>query len=131
MVVSYFTGKDHFPDEIGDMITSKGWRPCNNGTALEAMVGIPKEFGLQSKIIPNDKNKTIEQLKKGAVVIQLHHHDFFTKGGHYIVVTGVKADGKFIIQDPNPGNYSKTKDGVDPSTVYENTGELTSWAIWK
>lgn len=59
----------------------------------------------------------------------------FTKGGHYLLITGITEDGKVIIHDPNGENWSKPhlKDGFENgfSLRYMNSqgGQFYSFSL--
>lgn len=60
-------------------------------------------FGLNStEMTPSSWNSVYNQLKNGYPVVASMHAGHFTKGGHFIVLTGVDSDGQVLINDPNP-----------------------------
>lgn len=57
------------------------------------------EYGFKCEDIPNDKDKIIEALKDGPLIVSVQR-GYFTLSGHILVIDSYK-DGKFIINDPN------------------------------
>ena len=56
----------------------------------------------------NEKSfdQVVEKLEEGAVVVGLAKgSSIFTKGGHFVVLTGVTDDGNIIVNDPNKYNH--------------------------
>jgi len=102
MVMSYYTGRIILPSETAAVSISKGWRLCGNGTAWAAMTGMPAlpQYGLKSKAVSWAEAK--KYLAQGLPIIQSQSNGYFTHGGHFIVITGMSADGKtFYINDPD------------------------------
>lgn len=60
-------------------------------------------FGLNStEVEPTNYSTVYDALKNGYPVVASMHEGHFTKGGHFIVLTGVDTDGQVLINDPNP-----------------------------
>lgn len=61
-------------------------------------------FGVNSsgEIEPSNYSYVYQQLQAGNPVIASMGPGVFTKGGHFIVLTGVDSDGQVLINDPNP-----------------------------
>jgi hypothetical protein len=120
MVISYHLGREVLPPETAALALSKGWRICGNGTAWAAMTGMPPIYGLKSKSISWAEAKTY--LAQGLPIIQSQANGYFTRGGHFIVLTGISPDGKtFYINDP---------DGFHRTTATEAQIAPTAKAQW-
>lgn len=65
--------------------------------------GSASRFGLNStELAPGSYDIIYDALKNGYPVVASMHAGHFTKGGHFIVLTGVDTDGQVLINDPNP-----------------------------
>ncbi len=99
MVATYLTGHEFLPDELARYF---GGRAENNIKRLE--IG-SKEMQLPFEKSPNF-HKTIEGLQEGKVAIALMKRgSLFTRGQHFIVLTGITEDGLIMVNDPNEDNY--------------------------
>ena len=73
-----------------------------------------KDMGLTIVLKTWDVRKVAKELKKGSVAVACCGEDsIFTDGGHFIVITGITEDGKFLVQDPYIGNYTAGKPELD------------------
>lgn len=122
MVISYYAGKEVLPPQTALISMENGWRDCGAGTAWAAMTEMPKIFGLYAKSVTWEQAKTY--LKKGMPVIQSHSCCYFTKHGHFIVVTGINSDGTYKINDPD--GFHRTEATEDQVSVAKG-----NWVIWK
>lgn len=52
-------------------------------------------------ILEKSPQSVLDALASGKPVIASMSPGTFTKGGHFIVIRGVTADGYFLINDPN------------------------------
>ena len=73
------------------------------------------------------KNQTLllEALKDGKPVIASMGPGTFTKGGHFIVLSGVTLDGKIMVKDPNDSaskNHANT--GFDVSLILRESKNM-------
>lgn len=127
MVISYWTGKEVLPSETAKLSLKKGWRICGSGTSWSAMTAMPKIYGLQSKQISSSWSVVKSYLDKGYTVIQSHGPGCFTKGGHFIVLTGYSGT-KVYVNDPN-SSHKSYRNGVSLSCVTSSV--KASWVIWK
>ena len=126
MVTTYLLGKECLPDELaetfGDYNTEKGslWILFEDSG---------EQLGLNLQERTDDEEKVIEALKNNQVVISLQGPGLFTSGGHFIVLIGLTADGKIMVNDPNGANYEKNNalidgfsNGFTEKQVFENGG---------
>lgn len=96
MIISRLTGNLVYPNEIAKKASSY----MNDGGMDWVFIDqITKEYGLKTTDINLDKEKMIEALKKGPLLISVNK-GYFTLFGHILVIDSYK-DGKFIINDPN------------------------------
>lgn len=91
-----------------------------SGTNSEAINKIASWNGFKCEMLSTgfgykDKEKVIKHLKnKNPIILSVSgkkngaKYGKFTRGGHYIVVTGVTNDGRFTVNDPSHPDFSKT-----------------------
>lgn len=80
---------------------------CEDGSSWTLFPDSAKELGLGEVTQVFDWSQGVEDaLKNGQLVITNQRGGPFTKGGHYILLTGVTEDGKVLVNDPNGANYS-------------------------
>ena len=101
MVATYLTGHTYMPDELADCFSN--YNSINHIDKLEYMSDM-----LQ---LPWERAKNfhvaLDALKEGKIVIALMEGtSLFTTGQHFIVWTGIKEDGRIMVNDPNEANYS-------------------------
>lgn len=97
MIVSYFTGTDVTPKDIVDW----GYKHYNGkGANGDLFVEIAEHWNFGTVTQTNDYDKVVDALKSGYPVVSLQHTGQFTKGGHYIVLTGIDEDGRAHVNDP-------------------------------
>lgn len=107
MVYVYFSGDmKKTPDWMASYSSQHG-HIMGGKTAWTLMSDGAKDLGLHVKQIPVSKKKMKEELKKRRVMICSMRPGDFTRSGHFIVITGMKEDGTFMVQDPNSKVNSK------------------------
>ena len=108
MVVSSFLNAKHDPGELADFSTSHGCYVYGAGTAWNFFKKAGDKYGLSVKqLAKSNSGEVLTALNSGkSLVIAAMGPGTFTKGGHYILLTGTK-DGKISIQDPASESRSK------------------------
>ena len=84
-------GNDYYVENVGTM-----WSYFEDASA---------HFGVGFEGQTYDIDDAVAALKKGKYVISSHGPGRFTRGGHFIVMSGVDANGKIVVYDPNGGNH--------------------------
>ena len=83
-------------------------------------------FGLNStEVEPTNYSTVYDALKNGYPVVVSMHEGHFTKGGHFIVLTGVDTDGQVLINDPNPAT------GINKFSMQGIANEANRFWIFK
>lgn len=101
MVAAYMTDHLYSPAELADYF---GGSAYSNMARLEAA---SEALQLPYKKAVN-WHETLQALKDGKVVIALMESgSVFTDSQHFIVLTGMTADGKILVNDPNLSNYAR------------------------
>ena len=108
MVASYLLGRQVTP------VDAMRW--CGNayyvpgiGTGWDYFYGAASHFGIRIIEETMDPQRVLQALAAGKPVISSQNPGLFTGRGHFIVLRGVTADGKVLVNDPNdsPGkNYA-------------------------
>ena len=100
MVASYLTNSTITP------VDAVAW--CGNayyasghGTKWSYFQAAANHFGCGSVTQTTDPNAVLQALSQGCPVISSQTPGLFTKGGHFIVLRGVTAGGKVLVNDPN------------------------------
>lgn len=106
MILNYF-GYSKSPPEIASWSMSHGYYVNGVGTSWSFFEGISSEYGIKCTNIGKSVNKLVDALSKGNPVIVSMAPGTFTKGGHFIVLRGITADGKILVNDPNDNTHSK------------------------
>lgn len=120
MVLTYLTGEEVTPPEAADWSLDNGHRVKGNGTAWSYFDAISDEYGIECEQSGVSTNNIVSSLKDGETVIMSMGPGHFTKGGHYIVLTGITDDGKITVADPN--SEKRSEQTWDPS-VFVNEGK--------
>lgn len=108
MVVSYYTGKKVTPADIVDQIGNT-YYVSGKGSSWGLFPGVSGMYGIKCTDLGKNITSVVEALRNGEIVIASMGPGTFTKGGHFIVLTGVTTDGKITVNDPShPDFCSKT-----------------------
>lgn len=104
IVVSSLTSIGIDPLQMSGWAYDHGYWYAKSGSAHTIINGTAKAFGLTSEGVGNDsetKKKVLDALKEGNMVVALMGKGHFTKGGHFIVLRGITAEGKILVADCN------------------------------
>lgn len=116
MVYMALTGKnDMTPYAMGQLAVQQGYASDDSGTYGDFVAAFASQFGLEFQEIGTGQEDLVSYLGQGYLAVASMGSGDFTDTAHYIVVTGVDADGKLTIHDP----YSKvhTDQAWDPQTI--------------
>lgn len=90
------------PSEAAAYSIANGFRVEGQGTAWGFFSNIGSKAGLKvAQVSPSNYTQILDHLLKGNPVIASMGPSTFTKGGHFIVLTGVDTNGKITVKDPN------------------------------
>ena len=106
MVYVALTGKTDFdPPAMGSFSEENGY--VEEGlTSWLLMSEGAAQLGLDSRELPADAGMVTAALEAGEPVICTVGPGDFTSKGHFIVLSGVDAEGKFMVHDPNSAENS-------------------------
>lgn len=93
------------PKVVADYSASKGWK-SSSGTAWNLFTVGAENYGLKGVQVSYSANSITENLRAGKPMICSMKPGHFTKGGHFIVLRGITADGKILVNDPASKNRS-------------------------
>lgn len=126
MVASYLNDSPIYPDEL-----AKKYGKYNTkiGSSWSLFSDTCDELNITLEERTWDMELVIDSLKEGKIIIaNAHKESPFTKGGHYIVLTGITDSGKILVNDPYKGNYGQWngqilkegfKNGFDKKYFYD------------
>lgn len=102
MVASRLLGDDSLnPRKVAEFSMKNGYYAWGSGTAWAFMSDGATELGLCSTELKLHGSTIIDELRAGRPVICAVGNGDFTTEGHFIVLTGVNADGTVNVNDPN------------------------------
>lgn len=101
MVLYGFTREETLtPDYLAGVAMEKGYYVKGSGTAWTFMTQVAQEYGVEvSQTVSLEKEKMIENLENGGLIICSMRPGDFTNTGHFIVVCGYDGE-KFKVNDP-------------------------------
>lgn len=106
MLLNYF-GYSKSPPEVASWSMNHGYYVNGVGTSWSFFGGISNEYGITCTNIGKDPKRLVEALSNGKPVIASMAPGTFTSGGHFIVLRGITAEGKILVNDPNDNTHSK------------------------
>lgn len=100
MVLSYMKGQQILPS---DVVAWTGNRYYVNGagSSWDIFGAVASNWGISCRGLGHSQSNMLAALNEGKPVIASMGPGTFTKGGHFIVLTGLTDDGKITVNDPN------------------------------
>lgn len=105
MVMSYLKANTILPDDIVNFVGNK-YYVNGTGSSWGIFSAVASHYQVSCSNLGMSKSSIISELQNGHPVIVSMGPGTFTKGGHFIVLRGITADGKVLVNDPND-NTSK------------------------
>ncbi|MDB5184884.1 MAG: murein hydrolase [Candidatus Saccharibacteria bacterium] len=100
MIITNLTGSNVTPVETANYAASQGLYVAGEGSSWSIGPVLAAHWGLKATAIGNDIAKITATLQAGGLVIAPGQGgDPYTTGGHFIVIRGVTADGKWKVGD--------------------------------
>ena len=109
MVFSYLKQKNIYPTDVVNWCGNK-YYVNGSGTGWSIFDNTYAVWGVSCTSIGKSEKLMVEALREGKPIIASMGPGHFTKGGHFIVLSGITADGKIKVKDPND---SLTKNHVN------------------
>ena len=126
MIASYLTGKTITPVDAVSWCGNSYYKP-GVGTYWSYFAAAASHFGCGSVTQTNDPNRVLKALSEGHPVISSQSAGLFTRGGHFIVLRGVTASGKVLVNDPND---SASKNYINREFDMMSEIHATASAYW-
>lgn len=100
IVVSSLSGETVDPEQMAQWAYENGYWCKGSGSYHALIPGAARHWGLSvSGCSPSEPQRILDALADGKLVVAIMSKGHFTKGGHFIVLRGVK-DGKILVADP-------------------------------
>lgn len=100
MVFSYLLQQEILPNDITAW-TGDRYYVTGAGTAWSVFPAVSEHYGITQENLGKDSMAMVTALKEGKPVIASMGPGTFTKGGHFIVLTGITEAGGITVNDPN------------------------------
>ena len=126
MVASYLTGSTITPVDAVAWCGNSYYKP-GAGTYWSYFQAAASHFGCGSVTQTMDANAVLQALSEGRPVISSQGPGLFTSAGHFIVLRGLTADGKVLVNDPND---SESKNYVNRAFDMMTEIHATSSQYW-
>ncbi len=104
MVASYLADDELTPPELA---ARYGYYCGVRGTEIVIFDDTPAEMGFHLKKRSGGWDEIQAAIENGQVVVSLQYAGYWTSGGHYLAITHMNEDGKFVIRDSNLLNYKR------------------------
>ncbi len=109
MVYCGLTGNAEWnPYAVAHMAERHGYYVPGVGTAWDLMTDGAQILGLEAWPVSIDSYSIVDTLQAGCPLIASMRPGDFTKKGHFIVLVGLDADGRVLVNDPNSRKNSET-----------------------
>ena len=130
MIITALTGKQVTPVETANYAASQGLYIPGAGSSWSIAPVLAAHWGLNAIPIGSNIDKITATLQSGGLVITSGQGPLpFTSGGHYLVIRGATADGKWLIGD---SAHSDTSDQPwDPQQLVTSMNDGSVYAISK
>lgn len=126
MVASYLTGTTITPADAVSWCGNSYYKP-GVGTYWSYFAAAASHFGCGSVTQTSDPNAVLQALSEGRPVISSQGPGLFTGSGHFIVLRGLTASGKVLVNDPND---SQSKNYINREFDMMSEIHATASAYW-
>ena len=126
MIASYLTDTTITPADAVAWCGNSYYMP-GVGTYWSYFQAAANHFGCGSVTQTSDANQVLQALSEGHPVISSQRVGLFTSGGHFIVLRGVTADSKVLVNDPNDNS---SKNYINREFDMMSEVHATSNAYW-
>ena len=126
MIASYLTDTTITPAYAVAWCGNSYYMP-GVGTYWSYFQAAANHFGCGSVTQTSDANQVLQALSEGHPVISSQRAGLFTSGGHFIVLRGVTADSKVLVNDPNDNS---SKNYINREFDMMSEVHATSNAYW-
>ena len=100
MVVSYLRNEAISPADVVAWCGNSYYVP-GQGTSWNFFGEAAAHYGIGPVTTTTSPEVVLRALQEGRPVISSQGPGLFTGGGHYIVLRGITAEGKILVNDPN------------------------------
>lgn len=130
IVISTLGGQTVTPQMTAKYAMDHGEYVAGLGTSHAFPTNAAKNWGMPvERVTRNRMDYVVSELKKGKLAVVICAENTISgSSGHYIVLTGVTADGYITIADP--GSRSRTGNIYSPSTIQSYARSLSDGSIW-
>ena len=116
IVISSLTDTPKDPVQMAAWAYANDYKAPGNGSYHSLIPEGAACFGLAvDYATAAEPQKIVDALASGKLIIAIMAPGHFTKGGHFIVLRGVTADGKILVADPS--SYSHSEQEWDLSII--------------
>ncbi len=130
MIITVLTGQAITPDQTAKVAGDDGMYISGQGSSHQVAPDLAKHYSLKSTKIQSDVTAISNAVKGGSYVIMSGTGSLpFTSSGHYILIRGVTADGKWKIADSAHKDTNNT--AFSPSTILSMASEDSMYVISK
>lgn len=126
MIASYLTGTTITPVDAVSWCGNSYYMP-GVGTYWSYFQAAASHFGCGTVTQTSDPNAVLSALAQGHPVISSQRAGIFTSGGHFIVLRGITAGGRVLVNDPND---SPSKNYVNREFDMMSEVHVTANAYW-
>lgn len=116
IVISSLSNQTVDPVYMANWSYQNGFWASNKGTVHSMIPTAAEAFGLTcSGCTAAEPQRIVNALTDGNLVVALMTRGHFTKSGHFIVLRGVREDGKILVADPS--SYSRSQQAWDLTII--------------
>lgn len=117
---------DMNPLVMAEKAEAEGYYVWGSGSSWDMMNSLAAEIGLTVHNVPFEESSIKNFLSEGHPIICVMGPGDFTESGHFIVLTGIDADGQIIVNDPN--SYQNSDKHWDISTLMPQIQNLWGYS---
>lgn len=122
VINTYFPQLNLDPVAMATYAYEHGYWAKNSGSYHSIVPGMGKAFGLiVNGARYTEHEKVIQALQDGKLIVALMRKGHFTSAGHYMVLRGITATGKFLVADP--ASYKRSQQEWDPDIVFSESAK--------
>jgi len=125
MVISSLTSTIMDPIQMAQWSYEHGYWCSESGSYHTLIPGAAKVFGLAVEGCGSeDRQKIVDALSSGKLVVALMSKGHFTNSGHFMVLRGMTSEGKILVADP--GSNKRSNQEWDLSIIMDEASKKAS-----